>query len=156
MELLQSKKVLRLAEVDREEIKKPKTLTVNLSPEAREVIESLREDTGVPNTTAMERILEWFSKQDLRFRQAILLRSPASSQEMARMALEQMAGLAAMVGDKAAGTTLADQAVGELSRDDAAAAARAHIQQLLALVNSLDHRAALGEQKSKRQQAKGG
>jgi hypothetical protein len=154
---LRSEKKFLLSHVVAEEPELPTVKTqVQLTGRARAVLDSLRDETGMPQTEAIARLFEWFAAQDLKFRQAILLRSPEASQEMARLALRHMAGLAALVGDKATGTTLADQSVGELSKDEAASAAHALIEQVHALINNLHHRASLEERRIKRQQAKGG
>lgn len=68
------------------------SLTVNLSPRAREIVERIREDTGITNVAAMERLLEWFIDQDLRYRMAILTRDDSSKRELAADALSRMAG----------------------------------------------------------------
>lgn len=58
------------------------SLSLNLTPHARAVIEAIREDTGVPNTTSTERILEWFSRMPRKFRVAILTGDPEGQAEM--------------------------------------------------------------------------
>lgn len=58
---------------------KPKTVSINLNPAARAVIEALRDETGVPNTDAMIRILEWFAAQPTEVRLAILTRQDANA-----------------------------------------------------------------------------
>lgn len=78
-----------------EEQQKPKTVTLNLTPKAREIVENIREDTGVPNTTAMERFLEWLGEQDRKFRVAVLTKDPELKREMARLVLADMAAIEA-------------------------------------------------------------
>ena len=58
------------------------SLGVNLSPDARAVIRGLREDTGVPNTEAMTRLLEWFAAMPRKFRLAILTKDAAGRDEL--------------------------------------------------------------------------
>src|SRR5687767_2562912 len=70
-----------------------KTITVTLNPRARDVVEQLREDTGVPNTEAMARILEWFAAQDRKFRLAVLTRDEETKRELVRLVLQEMAGM---------------------------------------------------------------
>jgi hypothetical protein len=78
--------------VDTESVKR-KGLTVNLTADARTVIESIRDDTGIPNTEAMTRILEWFATLDRKFRLAILNRDEETRRELAGDALSKMAGV---------------------------------------------------------------
>jgi hypothetical protein len=60
------------------------------------MVAQIREDTGIANTEAMERILEWFTGLDRKFRLAILNNDPATRAELARLTLSEMA-----VGDAA-------------------------------------------------------
>lgn len=70
-----------------------KNISIGLNPTARDVIERLREDTGVPNTEAMTRILEWFASLDRKLRLAILSRDSGTRDELIRLALREMLGL---------------------------------------------------------------
>jgi hypothetical protein len=72
---------------------KSKTIGITLNPEARQVIEQIREDTGIPNTEAMTRILEWFASLDRKFRLAVLSRDEETRRELAADVLSKMAGL---------------------------------------------------------------
>lgn len=73
---------------------KPRTLTINLTPRARGIIEQVREDTGVPNTEAMVRILEWFAELPVKLRLAVLNRDQETQRELVRAVLSDMAALA--------------------------------------------------------------
>jgi methylphosphotriester-DNA--protein-cysteine methyltransferase len=72
---------------------KSKTIGITLNPEARKVIEQIREDTGIPNTEAMTRILEWFAGLDRKFRLAVLSRDEETRRELAADVLSKMSGL---------------------------------------------------------------
>jgi hypothetical protein len=61
---------------------KPITLGVNLTAKARQLVETLRADTGVPSTTATERFLEWLMGMPPKFRLAILNRDAAAQDEL--------------------------------------------------------------------------
>jgi hypothetical protein len=67
------------------------TLSWQVNPEARAILEGLKEETGVPNTESLTRILEWFASLDRKFRLAVLNRDPATRAELARLTLEQWA-----------------------------------------------------------------
>jgi len=71
---------------------KPISTPINLTPRARAIIEGIREETGVPNTEAMVRILEWFTSLDRKFRLAILNRDEETKRELFLLVLQQMAG----------------------------------------------------------------
>lgn len=79
-------------------------VNVSLLPKARDVIEKIREQTGVPQTEALKRILEWYASQKPLFRQAILTGDPESRQEFSRALLEQWAR-----GPMAKVSSIADQ-----------------------------------------------
>lgn len=70
---------------------KSKTIHITLGPEAREVVEKLRQDTGIPNTEAVARLLEWFAGLDRKFRLALLNRDASTRAELARLTLQDMA-----------------------------------------------------------------
>lgn len=72
---------------------KRKGVMVSLNAEAREVVERLREDTGIPNTEALTRILEWFASRDRKFRLALLNGDEDTKAGLARLTLLEMAGL---------------------------------------------------------------
>lgn len=74
---------------------KRKTISIDLTPEARVVIEALREDSGIPNTEATKRILQWFAGLDRKLRLAILNKDIETQREMIRLVLADMAGDAA-------------------------------------------------------------
>jgi hypothetical protein len=76
---------------------------IRLSPAAHQVVEGLRADTGVPNTEAMSRILEYFAGLDRKFRLAIINKDPETRRELARLALREMAAMDA-AGEKPPGT----------------------------------------------------
>jgi hypothetical protein len=57
------------------------TISVNLSTPARRIIDGIRADTGIPNTTAMEQILEWFAGLDVKLRLAVLVRDEETKQK---------------------------------------------------------------------------
>lgn len=77
-------------------VSKPKSqraqVILKLSAEAKAITESLRDDTGVSNVAAMERLLEWFAGLDRRFRLAILNRDEDTRRELALDALAKMSG----------------------------------------------------------------
>lgn len=92
----------------------PYKLYVNLSPDAREIIEGIREDTGQTAVVAMSRLLEWFAGQDRKFRLAILHNDEETKREQARLVLREMADLEAADPVAAAGSVAGvtfDQAV---------------------------------------------
>lgn len=76
---------------------KPKTnrvtVTLKLSEAAGRIVETIKDDTGVTNVAAMERLLEWFSGIDRRFRLAILNRDEETRRQLAVDALARMAGV---------------------------------------------------------------
>lgn len=74
---------------------KRKQLPVSLNPAARRVIESIRQNTGIPNTTAMQRILEWFAALDNKLQLAVLVRDEQTKTELTQQVIRQMAGLPA-------------------------------------------------------------
>lgn len=76
---------------------KRKTIAVDLTPRAREVIDGIRDDTGVPNTEAMARLLEWFAGLDRKLRLAVLTRDIDTRNELLALALRDMAAEAATV-----------------------------------------------------------
>lgn len=86
---------------------------VNLSGPARQMLETLRDETGIPNVEAITRFLEWLSGVDRKFRIAILTRDAAAQQEFSRTVLSEMAGRAVMA-DKAEPVTI-EQATGVIS-----------------------------------------
>lgn len=55
---------------------------VNLTPRARELVDNLRADTGVPATTATERFFEWLAAMPPKFRLAILNRDTQAQDEL--------------------------------------------------------------------------
>lgn len=68
------------------------SLHVNLSPDAKEIIDGIRRDTGVSQVVVMERLLQWFTSVDRRFRLAIINRDSETQRELAADALARMAG----------------------------------------------------------------
>lgn len=60
---------------------------------AKAIIEGIREDTGVPKTEALTRILEWFAGLDRKLRIAVLTRDPDTRRELTRLVLRDMADL---------------------------------------------------------------
>jgi len=69
-----------------------KTIAVNLTPRARAIIDSIRDESGVPNTEAMARILEWFAGLDRKHRTAILTKDVDAQREYLRLVLDQIVG----------------------------------------------------------------
>ena len=67
-----------------------KAISVTLNPRARQVIEGIRGDSGVPNTEAMARILEWFAALDRKLRLSVLTRDVGTQREMLTLLLQQM------------------------------------------------------------------
>lgn len=65
-------------------------LMVSLQPDARKIIEKIREDTGIPQTEALKRLLEWFAGLDRKLRLAILDNDPATRDELVRLAFAGM------------------------------------------------------------------
>lgn len=92
--VVENKKSSNLAEMTTESEQKSKGISLNLSPAARQVVDRIRQDTGVPNTEAMTRILEWFSSLDKKLRLAILNKDEETRYLLLREALAQMTGLA--------------------------------------------------------------
>jgi CheY-like chemotaxis protein len=86
-------------------------LNVNVTPSARAVIERIREDTGVPNTEAVARLLEWFAAQPRKFRLALLNRDVDTQRELIRGVLVEMAGLDAVHKIREAGPASIPEAV---------------------------------------------
>ena len=70
---------------------KPVQIYVSLTPAARSIIDQLRDDTGVPVTEAMKRILEWYASFDAKFRLAVLNRDPSVRRELTQLAMKSMA-----------------------------------------------------------------
>lgn len=68
-------------------------ISIQLSPKAREIVDQLRGDTGIPNTEALSRILEWFAGQDRKLRIAILTNDVDTRHELLRLALRDMAAM---------------------------------------------------------------
>jgi hypothetical protein len=66
------------------------SLTINLVPRAREIVDKLRADTGIPQTEAMLRILTWFASLDKKLRLAILNNDPETREELVRLAFASM------------------------------------------------------------------
>jgi hypothetical protein len=97
-------------------------LIVNLSPAARALADSIREDTGIPKAEAVGRILEWFMSLDRKFRTAVLVRDEDAKREYTRLVLQEMAGLTP--GDLPA-------AAEELDVEKAAAVAHSMIMRML-------------------------
>lgn len=103
------------------ELPKPIAITVHLVPEARRVVDNIRNDSGVPNTEAMARILEWFAAQPRKFRLALLNRDVETQRELIRGVLVEMAGLDAAQKIRDAGPA---------SIPDALAVARAMLDEI--------------------------
>lgn len=112
----------------------PKAISITLNARARDIIERLRDDTGVPNTEAMARILEWFASQDRKFRLAVLTRDEETKRELVRLVLQEMAGM-----DKAG---LAD-ATASVTPREAVKVIRAMADKLAQQIESLE--SAVGE-----------
>lgn len=70
---------------------KPKGISFQLNPRARAVIEGLRRDTGVPNTEALTRILEWYASLDRKLRLAVLNGDPETRRELAALVAADLA-----------------------------------------------------------------
>ena len=70
---------------------KPVQISISLVAPARRVVERLREETGVPVTEAMTRILEWYASFDPKFRLAVLNRDPEVRRELTALAMKTMA-----------------------------------------------------------------
>jgi hypothetical protein len=71
---------------------KPMGMQINLSPEAREIVDQIKKDTGVAKITAVTRILQWFGEQDREIRVRILDGGRDVGEFLARQKLSQMAG----------------------------------------------------------------
>src|SRR5688500_11170724 len=69
---------------------KRKTVTLNLNPETREIIEKIKDDTGVAQVVALQRILEWFSGLDRKLRLAILNRDEETRRELIQLVLQEI------------------------------------------------------------------
>lgn len=79
---------------------KRKNIQIDLTPRAREIIEGLRADTGVPNTEAMVRLLEWFAGLDRRLRVAILTRDQETIDRLLPSVVGRMIGVPSDVSTK--------------------------------------------------------
>lgn len=90
---------------------KRSTVVINIKPDAKVVIESIREETGVPQTEALTRILEWFAAQDRKLRVAILTRDEETQREMMGLLLQQVAGVNEATAQSATSAVSAEQAV---------------------------------------------
>jgi hypothetical protein len=66
-------------------------LQVNLSPQAREVVDGIKDDTGIAKAEVVTRVLQWFAEQDRGVRLAILTRQGDAAAELARIKLAEMA-----------------------------------------------------------------
>ena len=64
--------------------------TLNLSAPAKEILDQIREKTGVPKETALTRILEWFAELDPRLRLAVIVNDETTRDELLRTALANM------------------------------------------------------------------
>jgi hypothetical protein len=79
------------------------SISVSIVPAARSILDRLREDTGVPQTEAMARLLEWFAAQPRKFRLALLNRDVETQRELIRAVLLEWAGIDAAQKIKDAG-----------------------------------------------------
>lgn len=68
---------------------KPKGISIQLSPRARAIVESVRRETGVPNTEAVTRILEWWASFDRKLRIAVLNHDLETRRELIRLTLAE-------------------------------------------------------------------
>ncbi len=59
---------------------------------AKAIIESLREETGVPKTEALVRILEWFASLPVELRLAVLNRNEDARRRLLKTVIVEMAG----------------------------------------------------------------
>lgn len=91
---------------------KPKSIQLQLSGAAREIVEGLRADTGIPNTEAMARLLEWFASLDRRLRVAILTRDQETIDRLLPTVLGRMIGVPSDVSAK----SMHDMNVSELGQ----------------------------------------
>ncbi len=57
-------------------------VNLNLTPLARDFAESVRSKTGVPTTTVLERLLEWFSRMPSEFRSALMSKDEETTNEL--------------------------------------------------------------------------
>lgn len=84
-----------------------KPIRINLTGSARKVVEDIREETGVPNTTAMERLLEWYASLPAELRLGLLNRSPGDRRKLAVHAIAEMGGPDAVLVSGDSGVALA-------------------------------------------------
>jgi hypothetical protein len=65
---------------------------IDLSPAARQIVDSVRERTGVPKVAALERILEWYATLEPRFQLAILNKDESVRADLIRSIIRDYAG----------------------------------------------------------------
>lgn len=65
-------------------------LNVTLNPRARQVIENIRADTGIPQATAVERLLNWFGGLDWKLRDAILRERAETRAELLALVIQSL------------------------------------------------------------------
>lgn len=90
------------------------TIHVPLHQSASEVIEGIRDDTGVSKTEAATRIFEWFAGLDRKLRLAVLNRDADTRRELTRLVLAEMAGVEA--ADPGAAAAAADMSIEQAVR----------------------------------------
>jgi hypothetical protein len=100
------------------------SMTIQVNPRARVVLEDLKDETGIANSEALVRLLEWFAALDPKARAGIINGRPDVRAEFTRLALSQMAGL-----DKVG----INKPPGEVKVEEAAAAMHTLVDQMLAV-----------------------
>ena len=55
-------------------------LPINLTPEARHIVEGIKDETGISKQVAVAKVLEWFAQQHVDVRKAILYGHDAAAE----------------------------------------------------------------------------
>lgn len=76
---------------DGPDLSKQSVVNLRVKPEAAEILRGIRNDTGVPGSEALVRILEWFASLDRKFRLALLNKDDETRRELALRTLLDMA-----------------------------------------------------------------
>lgn len=96
--LREIKKTVFCGEVAKES-KTRKSIKINLVPDAAKMVETIKEDTGLAQTTFLERLIEWYWKQDRLFQEAIIRKEMESCSRFSRALLREMALASSSNGD---------------------------------------------------------
>lgn len=66
------------------------SITIAVAPKAREVMDEIRVQTGVPKAEALTRILEWYANLPTRIRLAILNRNESAKADLVHSTIQEM------------------------------------------------------------------